>query len=310
MKRLGLAGLWAFGWVVLAPAQVTVEIRLEQDQFLPGEAIPAAVRITNRSGQTLSLGETDDWLTFSVERRDGTESIVPKIGEVPVQGPFELETSKIATKRVDLAPYFNFGPVGRYAVVATLHVPGWDREIISPPRVFQIINGTRMWEREFGLPSTSGEPPETRRYILQQANYLRGQIRLYLRIADGAGFHSLQVRPIGTILSFSRPEPQLDKNSNLHLLYQNGPRSFSYHVFNPDGEVLTEEVYDYLESRPRLRVDDEGNVKVVGGVRRRTAAEIAGSITNVPPAPVLPPGVPPQDVPPPDPNPPSPEPEP
>lgn len=301
MTRIGLAWLGAFfGGVVLASAQVTVEIRLDQDQFLPGETIPAAVRITNRSGQTLALGDSDDWLTFSVERRDERESIVPKIGEVPVRGPFELETSKIATKRVDLAPYFNFGTVGRYAVVATLRIPGWDREITSPPRVFQIINGTRMWEREFGLAATSGQPPETRRYILQQANYLRGQLRLYLRITDGPGLRTLKVLPIGTIVSFSRPEPQLDKSSNLHLLYQNGPRSFSYHVFNPDGEVVTDEIYDYLGSRPRLRVDDEGNVKVIGGVRRRTPAEIVGvSTTNPPPtgAPDKPDS--PTDVPPP-----------
>lgn len=305
MKRIGLAWLGAFGGVVLASAQVTVEIRLDQDQFLPGETIPAAVRITNRSGQRLLLGDSDDWLTFSVERRDETESIVPKIGEVPVRGPFELETSKIATKRVDLAPYFNFSTVGRYAVVATVRIPGWDREITSPPRVFQIINGARMWEREFGLASTPGQPPETRRYILQQANYLRGQLRLYLRITDGAGLRTLKVLPIGTIVSFSRPEPQLDKSSNLHLLYQNGPRSFSYHVFNPDGEVVTDQIYDYLGSRPRLRVDDEGNVKVIGGVRRRTPAEIVGvSPTNAPP-PGAPdkPGSPTELPPPPDPQP-------
>ena len=56
MKRIGL---WiSFLLAVLAPAsaQVTVEVSLDQDQFLPGEAIIAAVRITNRSGQTLRLG--------------------------------------------------------------------------------------------------------------------------------------------------------------------------------------------------------------------------------------------------------------
>ena len=52
-------------------AQVRVEVTLDQEQFLPGEALPAAVRITNRSGQTLHLGGQADWLTFSVESRDG-----------------------------------------------------------------------------------------------------------------------------------------------------------------------------------------------------------------------------------------------
>src|SRR5262252_999006 len=105
MKRISL-WVWLL-WCTLAPAlaQVTVEVTQEQDQFLPGEAIPAAVRITNHSGQTLRLGAEDDWLTFSVESHD--RSIVPKFAEVPVRGEFMLPSSKVATKRVDLAPYFS-----------------------------------------------------------------------------------------------------------------------------------------------------------------------------------------------------------
>src|ERR1035441_10179230 len=56
MKALGLwLGLWG---VALLPvsAQVTVEITQDQDQFLPAESVPTAVRITNRSGQSLHLG--------------------------------------------------------------------------------------------------------------------------------------------------------------------------------------------------------------------------------------------------------------
>ena len=57
MKALGLwLGLLA---AALSPvsAQVTVEVTQDQDQFLPGESMPTAVRITNRSGQSLRLGQ-------------------------------------------------------------------------------------------------------------------------------------------------------------------------------------------------------------------------------------------------------------
>src|SRR5207249_11768589 len=70
-----------------------------QDQFLPGETLPAAVRISNRSGQTLRLGAEEDWLTFSVEARES--AVVAKIGEVPVRGEFVVESSQRATKHVD-----------------------------------------------------------------------------------------------------------------------------------------------------------------------------------------------------------------
>ena len=110
MKALGLwLGLWV---VALLPvsAQVTVEVTQDQDQFLPAEAVPTAVRITNRSGQSLRLGREQDWLTFSVQSRG--DEVVPKSGEVPVAGEFVLESSKVATKRVDLAPYFSLEPFG------------------------------------------------------------------------------------------------------------------------------------------------------------------------------------------------------
>src|SRR3977135_4334370 len=105
MKNFGFTlGLLAAS-LVPASAQVTVEVMQQQDQFLPGESLPTAVRITNRSGPTLRLGAEEDWLTFSIDARDGT--IVRQIEDVPVKGEFTLASSKMATKRVDLAPYFS-----------------------------------------------------------------------------------------------------------------------------------------------------------------------------------------------------------
>src|SRR5260221_4275121 len=115
-------------------AQVSVEVKLEQDQFLPGEALQAAVRITNRSGQTLRLGAESDWLTFSVESPDGFA--VAKEDDVPVVGEFVLESSKTATKRVDLAPYFALDRQGRYAIGATVRISQWDPPITSAPTTF------------------------------------------------------------------------------------------------------------------------------------------------------------------------------
>jgi hypothetical protein len=84
--------------------------------------------------------------------------------------------------------------------------------------------------------------------------------------------------PIGQILSFSHPEPQIDKFSNLHLIYQSWAHVFSYSVFTPDGELLKRETYDYVDTRPRLQVDGDGFVGVIGGVKReKPAAENAES---------------------------------
>ncbi len=276
-------GLWVSLWVgAVWPvcAQVSVEVMQEQEQFLPGEALPTAVRIINHSGQTLHLGAEPDWLTFSIESLDGPP--VVKTGEVPVVEPFVLDSSKMATKRVDLAPYFTFSQQGRYAVIATVRIRSWDRVLTSPPKNFDLIEGARLWEQDFGVPVTNA-PPEVRKYILQEANYLRGQLRLYLRLTDASGARTFRVFPIGSMVSFSRPDPQLDRWSNLHLLYQNGPRSFSYTVFNPQGEMVVRQTYEYTDTRPRLKVNEEGTISVVGGVRRPMKNDLP------PPSPTAPP---------------------
>jgi hypothetical protein len=74
--------------------------------------------------------------------------------------------------------------------------------------------------------------------------------------------------PLGTLLSFSAPEPLIDKSSNLHVLFQHSAHSFLYSVVTPDGEQLIRHTYDYAGSRPRLRAEEDGRVAVYGGSRR------------------------------------------
>ncbi len=270
MKKIGFTLALLLAGLAPLCGQVTVEVRQDQDQFLPGESMPVAVRITNRSGETLALGNDEDWLTFAVESEDG--EVVSKLGDAPVAGRFLLESSKVAIKHVDVAPFFSFGQTGHYSIVATVRIPGWDHDLTSRPKFFDIIEGAKLWEKDFGVPKTGGATnavPEVRRYMLQQANYIRGQLRLYLRVMDTTG-KVLRVLPIGSMLSFSRPEPQLDKFSNLHVLYQNGPHTFSYTEYSPDGELMARQFYEYVNSRPRLRLDEEGSISVAGGARRQT----------------------------------------
>jgi hypothetical protein len=91
---------------------------------------------------------------------------------------------------------------------------------------------------------------------------------MYVRVSDESGATVLKVRAIGPMVSFSQPDAQLDRVSNLHVLYQNGASSFLYSVINPKGELVRQEIYDYFDVRPRLRVGDDGSITVFGGVRR------------------------------------------
>jgi hypothetical protein len=261
----GLALLTWFG----APAQVTVDALLDQQQFLPSESLPVAVRITNRSGQPLHLGADTNWLTFIVTADD--KFVVTKIAEVPVQGEFDLGSAQMATKQVDLAPYFKLTRQGSYHLVATVHIKDWNVEIPSPAQPFDVIDGAKLWSQSFGLPIPAGATntvPEVRKYTLEQANYLRSQLRMYVQVSDDPEIHIFKVRAIGPMVSFSQAEARVDGLSFLHVLYQSGARVYTYSVISPDGDIVRQENYDFSNSRPRLQTDDLGNTTVLGGVRR------------------------------------------
>src|SRR5689334_3792730 len=99
--------LWACCfYTAAAHAQLSVEVLLEQQQFLKDETLPVIVRITNRSGQTVQFGKTNGWLTFNAESRDGY--VVSKLGEPAVAGEFSLESATLANRRVDLGSCFDF----------------------------------------------------------------------------------------------------------------------------------------------------------------------------------------------------------
>jgi hypothetical protein len=134
-----------------------------------------------------------------------------------------------------------------------------------------VIEGAKLWSQTFGLPVPAGvtnQPPEVRQYTLEEANYLRSQLRMYVKVTDEAEAHIFKVRAIGPMVSFSQPEAQLDRLSHLHVLFQSGARIFTYAEINPDGDVVRQEIYDYFNTHPRLHTDDSGNITVFGGERR------------------------------------------
>jgi len=254
-------------------AQISVEVALDQETYLANEPLIAKVRISNASGQTIRMGMPADWLTFIISARDNL--IVTQRGPVPVEGEFKSESSTTVIKRVNLEPYFNLGQSGRYSVVAVVRIPEWDQVFSSRPKDFNVTGGAKLWETSFGVPSPgkTNVSPEVRRYVLQQAAHVK-DIRLYFRLTDEGGAQTYRVLTLGKMTSFSHPEPQLDRESNLHVLFQTSARGFNYSVITPDGELKTRQVYDYSDTRPILHAEENGNISVNGGIRRVTSNDI------------------------------------
>jgi hypothetical protein len=255
---------------------VTAQLQLEQNQYMPDEDLQLKVRITNRSGQTVALGQDNQWITFEiVGERD---RLVSKQGEMPVKEPFTLLSGQEAARPFNPTPYFDFRRPGRYHIGAVINIPQWNQQIACKPAFFTVSEGVplpNLGDLQIGVPPPPGltnVPPEVRRYSLIKVAYL-DELKLYFRLTDKYG-RTLRVFPLATMLSFSDPEAQIDRANNLHVLLQTGAKTFTYSVLDPAGNLIARQFHQYTQTRPRLSSDGEGQVFVAGGRRLLTLSDI------------------------------------
>jgi hypothetical protein len=276
MKKIGLLAALALlaAWPLQAQLNgVTAQLQLVEDQYLPGEDLQLKVRITNRSGQEISLGADNDWVVISIT---GEKNVIcPRLGDMPVQGEFSLLSGEVGTRTLNPTPYFDFRRPGRYRITARIRIPQWRQEIVCKAVSFTVANGVplpNLANLQIGLPAAAGATnavPEVRIYSLLKTSYLK-ELKLYFRLTDSRG-KILRVFPIARMTSFTVPEAQIDRFNNLHVLSQTGARAFNYCVINPEGQWVVRQTHIYTETRPELRVDAEGRIFVAGGARRLSA---------------------------------------
>jgi hypothetical protein len=139
-----------------------------------------------------------------------------------------------------------------------------------------IAAGSRLYEQPFGVSARLPDGQvitEVRKYSLIQATRKK-ELRLYARVTDQYEASVFRVFPLGPMLTFSHPEARIDRQSNLHVLFQIGSRNFSYSVIRPNGEQSVRHTYQYTSSRPQLRGNRDGEVTVAGGVRIPTHLDL------------------------------------
>lgn len=268
--------IWCLGWIPFsALAQIDVRITAKQEQFLPAEALEVAVKISNFTGAPLQLGTHSRWIDFTVERVDG--GVVNKLTEPAEVGVFSLQQATSGTIRFDLAPQFALQQSGTYRITATVTPIAGGNTFVSPPLTVDIVNGVRLNEdRTFGYAKPDGSIV-ARKFILQQVNYLK-HLRLYLRVTDGAESQTLKVLQLGPMVSFDRPQWVMDRQSHLHVLHQTGPDDLRYHEVDPEGAILVRQVWRISGRRPELRVNESGEIAVVGGMRRPDRNDIPAPV--------------------------------
>ncbi len=253
---------------------IKVELEFDQETYLPREPLYATVRIYNTSGRTLVLGRDNEWLSFSVENVDG--SFVNQRKPLDVRGEFTLPSSSRAKKLLNLAEVYDLGKFGRYVIRADVKIPQWQETFSSKTMPLGIATGVKLWDTTFGMPSEDHQGrPELRKYQLLSANHLK-RLSLYVRVTGENEADTIAIFPIGRLHGFSKPEPQMDRWSNLHVFYQDGAHGFAYNMITPDGLLLARQFWDISGegSRPFLRIGEDGHIVVAGGVRRVTPDDL------------------------------------
>jgi len=270
MIRLVAVALAVFcsGWV---SAQVDVDLSMAREAFLPAEDIDVGVRISNFTGSQLTLGKEPGWLHFSVERIFG--GVAERLAEPPESGEFTLEQATRGKLTFNIAPLFRLATPGSYRVSATVLLPSGE-QATSAPKTFEIITGARVSEgREVGWKSPDGKL-ERRKFIVQKGNFQK-KAQLYVRVTDASESHTIKVLPLGNSVSFDRPEWVVDRQTRFHILHRTDASHYLYHVILPDGSIESRQMLiNDGSGRTQFRVNDEGEIRVFGGIRRAYPGEL------------------------------------
>lgn len=269
-----------FGLAHVAWGQVELRLSMEREYFLAGEDLVVAVKVANFSGGPLTFGERPDWLKFSLERSE--PGVVNKLSEVEESGSFTLEHATVGTLRFNLTPHFALDRPGNYRITAHATLPNSGEVFISDAKTFEIVRGVQLNpDRVLGVTLPDGSTVK-RKFILQQVNFLR-KVQLYLRITDGDETVNIKVANLGNLVSFDPPKWVVDRQNRFHVLHRVDAANSSYHLFLPDGTLERRELYRFTASTPELRVNEAGEVAVVGGIRRPSPGDIPPPKTNRPP---------------------------
>jgi hypothetical protein len=287
MSRLILCFLIITAGAVNSRGQIAVQLRAEKDIFLLYEAIPVAVGIHNVSGRTLQVEPSAErpWLSFLISDESG--SLVEGVGKLQADEEVLIPPGQTVSRTIDLLPLYDLRAHGSYRVQALINVNGM--QVISPPIRLFITNGRTLWSQTTGLPSSGNKQDEYRTYSLVARTSAQEDL-LHICVKDDARQLTYELLPLGGFLTLTKPEARIDKQGHLHVLYQNGPRSFGYVHVDPYAQIVERAAYSDFLSKPQLVTNDDGTIRVRGGEQTYPKSEQVMTNGEVnPPKPEVPP---------------------
>jgi hypothetical protein len=270
VSRAGLALVLAVGLlgaIADASAQVRVDLSLHRSLFIRYEPLVAIVSITNLSGRDLNLADQDNhkWFSFHIESAAG--ALVPPYNPDYSLSPVQIPAGQSIKRAVNITPLYPLSEYGIYRVRATVFDPESKRFYSSnPPLNVEITEGRMLWQQTIGVPDDGKNEAGQTRTATLLSHRLPDETQLYLRIEDRENGLIFCTHQLGRLVSFNKPEVEIDAQNQIHVLQNTAPRMFLYTEVGLDGQILDRKQFaGSTESRPTLRRNTAGGYQVVGG---------------------------------------------
>jgi len=254
-----------------AMAQVALNLQMNKKNYLIGEPVTATVSITNHSGRQLVLSgdQVSSWLNFqlSIGGRN-----VPPARRINYK-PAVIPAGQTIARSVNISTTYALGRIGNYTASSSVKMPGTNISGFTSNRVhFTVAGGRTVWAQRAGLPQA---PNEIREYKLITFNNNLG-LDLYAEVKSQNTGRRIATIPLGKVLNFRNPTATLDRQNNMHCLYQVKPDLFAHAVVTPKGQIISSSYHKPgALGKPRLTTFTSGEVKVAGSVPYDPKAEAA-----------------------------------
>jgi hypothetical protein len=263
----------------LAPslhAQVNVSMTISRHLYLCYEPIIATVAITNLTGRDLTLADKapEKWFSFEILNSQGTP-IPPLASDYHLQ-PLTIPNGETVKRKVNLVNLYPVTDYGIYHVRAVVYFADLDKYFASAVTPIEVSEGQTLWSQTVGIPDGQKNAGQYRTYSLLSFRQPKN-LMLYVRIEDENAGVVYGTFPLGPLINGYDPEAQVDLLSQLHILGMIAPKEYLYTRMGPNGEMLGQQDYTDLKTRPHLRKSGEGDVAISGGIEvlPKTADETA-----------------------------------
>ena len=252
-----------------AYAQLGVDIRMNQSQYLAGEAVLIAVTITNHTGSDVILASNGrtPWLDMVVKRSSGEPAAA--LGRTNF-GAVKIASGQTMSKTIDISGLYNLREAGSYSVSALVRNGPDSNGFVSNRLLFSSANVRPDWSQKVGVPGQPGKTHEFRVINFTSAS----KSMIYTQVVDSKTGLSLQTLNLGQALLFRKPQAAVDRAQTLNVLYLATPEFYIHARVDVQGRFLGRELHKRgADGDPRLVTFADGSVKVAGSIPYDVKAE-------------------------------------